>query len=131
MSEAKSYTIANTFVALDDSSGARVDPRHRDVLARPHRRPNSAPVSRLVSQFSFDSDWPSWERHPAGEEFVFLLEGSVELVLEIDGQHKRVALSKPGEYVLVPKNTWHTAKSGKPTRMLFITPGEGTENRPA
>jgi len=42
-----------------------------------------------------------------------------------------VSLNQVGEYVLVPKNTWHTAKVRKPSRMLFITPGEGTENRPA
>lgn len=130
MSEAKSYTIADTFVALDDSNGARplpvTDTFWPDLIGG-----RLGALSRLVAQFSFDSDWPSWERHPAGEEFVLLLEGSVEFVLEIDGRHKRVTLSQPGEYVLVPKNTWHTAKVRQPTRMLFITPGEGTENRPA
>jgi quercetin dioxygenase-like cupin family protein len=130
MSEAKSYTIENTFVALDDSSGARAIPV-TDTFWPDLIGGRLGPLSRLVSQFSFDTDWPSWERHPAGEEFVLLLEGSVEFVLEIDGKHKRVALSQPGEYVLVPKNTWHTAKVRQPTRMLFITPGEGTENRPA
>jgi quercetin dioxygenase-like cupin family protein len=130
MSEAKSYTIANTFVALDDSSGARAIPV-TDTFWPDLIGGRLGELSRLVSQFSFDTDWPSWERHPAGEEFVLLLEGRVEFVLEIDGQHKRVALSEPGEYVLVPKNTWHTAKVRQPARMLFITPGEGTENRPA
>ncbi len=32
-------------------------------------------------------------------------------------------------FVVVPKNTWHTAKVHAPTMMLFVTPGEGTENR--
>jgi len=43
---------------------------------------------------------------------------------------KRVArLAKPGDYVVVPRGTWHTAHVSVPTRMLFVTPGEGTENK--
>lgn len=32
-------------------------------------------------------------------------------------------------FVVVPRGTWHTAKVHAATTMLFITPGEGTENR--
>jgi quercetin dioxygenase-like cupin family protein len=130
MTQPQSFQMADTVVALDDSCGARPIPVTEtfwpDLMAG-----RFGTFSRLVSQFSYDSDWKSWERHPAGEEFVCLLEGKVEFILEIEGQHKRVALTKPGEFVLVPKNTWHTAKTTTPTRMLFITPGAGTENRPA
>ena len=38
-------------------------------------------------------------------------------------------LDTPGSFVVVPKNTWNTAKVHAPTTMLFVTPGEGTENR--
>jgi quercetin dioxygenase-like cupin family protein len=90
------------------------------------------PVHRLVSYFSFDADWSSWERHPAGEEFVCLLAGEVELHLEKeDGTRDSVVLDAPGAFVLVPPNTWHTGKVRRPAKMLFVTPGEGTENRPA
>jgi hypothetical protein len=41
-----------------------------------------------------------------------------------------VNLSRPDEYLLVPKGTWHTARTAVPTNMLFVTPGEGTENKP-
>ena len=37
----------------------------------------------------------------------------------------------PGDYVIVPRGTRHTARIRKPARMLFITPGEGTETRGA
>jgi hypothetical protein len=30
----------------------------------------------------------------------------------------------------VPRGTWHTTKVHAPSSMLFITPGEGTQNRP-
>ena len=33
-------------------------------------------------------------------------------------------------HVVVPKGTWHTARTSVPTKMLFVTPGQGTENKP-
>lgn len=120
--------IANACVFLDGGTGARsvtVDADFWPALMSGRL----GPVQRMVSSFSYDKDWGSWERHPAGEELVMLLDGDVELVLEIEGGEKRVALTRPGSYVLVPTNTWHTAKVRAPSRMLFITPGEGTENR--
>ena len=85
---------------------------------------------RLMSAFTFDEPWSSWERHPAGEELVMLLSGSATLVLEEPGGERAVALSAPGDYVLVPRNTWHTARSTVAATMLFLTPGAGTEHRP-
>jgi hypothetical protein len=32
--------------------------------------------------------------------------------------------------VIVPKGTWHTARIEHKAKMIFITPGEGTRNRP-
>jgi quercetin dioxygenase-like cupin family protein len=84
----------------------------------------------LVSTFTHERDWVSWERHPAGEEVVCLLSGAATLVLDTPGDPTRVVLQEAGDYVLVPRNTWHTAQFTMPARLLFITPGEGTENRP-
>lgn len=85
---------------------------------------------RLMSAFTFAEPWPTWERHPAGEELVMLLAGSATVVLEESGAERTVQLSIPGSYVLVPKNVWHTARASVPTTMLFLTPGAGTEHRP-
>lgn len=123
------FQIANTFVALDDSSGARPLPVDEDFWPS-LMAGRLGHVTRLVSSFSFDGNWQTWERHPAGEEFVCLLEGEVELILEQEGIENSVFLTTPGEFVLVPSNTWHTARVKKPSKMFFITPGEGTENRP-
>lgn len=60
------------------------------------------------------------------------LSGAATLVLEApDGRRSEVALTKPGSYVLVPRGTWHTAKTQVPPTMFFITAGEGTQHRPA
>jgi mannose-6-phosphate isomerase-like protein (cupin superfamily) len=85
----------------------------------------------LVTTFGYDRDWPNWERHPNGDEVVVLLEGRATFVLEIDGAERLVPLDTSGAYVVVPRGTWHTARTASPCRMLFITAGEGTEHRPA
>jgi mannose-6-phosphate isomerase-like protein (cupin superfamily) len=85
----------------------------------------------LISRFAFDEPWPSWEIHPHGDEFVYLLSGDVEFVLHERGRDKTLRLREPGSYVVVPRGTWHTARPHAPTVMLFVTPGEGTENAAA
>lgn len=83
----------------------------------------------LVARFDFETDWPTWEIHPQGDEIVVLISGSAEMVLDRGGKHEATTLSQPGSFIIVPKATWHTARISTPTSMLFITPGEGTENR--
>lgn len=82
----------------------------------------------LIAEHVFTVDWSSWECHPAGDELVLLLEGEATLCLRIKGGDQEQAL-RPGEYAVVPAGTWHTARVAAPTRMLFVTPGEGTLNQ--
>lgn len=84
---------------------------------------------QLVSMYEFSEDWSSWEIHPKGDEVVVLLSGRITFVLDIDGEHQEVELREQGDYVVVPQNTWHTARTNTTTKALFITPGEGTENK--
>jgi mannose-6-phosphate isomerase-like protein (cupin superfamily) len=86
---------------------------------------------RLMTAFAFSEPWSSWERHPAGEELVLLVSGAATIVLDEEGGRREVSLNEPGEFVLVPKNVWHTARTTVPTMMLFLTPGAGTDHRPA
>jgi mannose-6-phosphate isomerase-like protein (cupin superfamily) len=85
---------------------------------------------RMLSAFSFDADWNSWERHPAGEELVMLLSGQADVVLDLPEGEQVIALRETGQFVLVPANTWHTARTTVATTMLFLTPGAGTDHRP-
>jgi hypothetical protein len=82
----------------------------------------------LVQRFSFDEPWPTWEVHPAGDEFVYLLEGDTDFLLWQDGKEQRVRVSESGSYVVVPRRAWHTAQPHRSTTMLFVTPGAGTLN---
>ncbi|HET7671381.1 MAG TPA: cupin domain-containing protein [Burkholderiales bacterium] len=81
----------------------------------------------LVSCYRFDSDWESWEMHPAGDEIVCLLSGRASF--EFEGRGVVAELAEPGSFVIVPRGTWHTAHTSVPTTMLFVTPGEGTQHK--
>ena len=82
----------------------------------------------LVMRYSFSEPWPTWEVHPNGDEFVYLLEGDTDFVLWENGQERIVRVDQPGSYVVVPQGAWHTARPHAPTTMLFVTPGQGTLN---
>ena len=61
--------------------------------------------------------------HPAGAATLVLESG--------DGTHHEVQLTQPGSFAFIPRGTWHTARVSTATTMFFITPGEGTQHRPA
>jgi len=86
-------------------------------------------AGRLLTMGRQTETWTSWERHPAGEELVLLLNGRVDLVQELDGAEHRIEL-RAGDGVLNPAGIWHTADVIEPGDALFITPGAGTEHRP-
>ncbi len=83
----------------------------------------------LVAVHAFDADWRVWEMHPNGDEVVCLLSGTATFVLEEQDGRREVALEQSGSYVIVPKGTWHTARTKGPCRLIFITAGEGTAHR--
>jgi uncharacterized cupin superfamily protein len=84
----------------------------------------------LVTTSPYSANWPSWECHPLGEEIVCLISGRVTLIQERDGQQSRTELSKPGDFALNVRGTWHTADVHEHSLLLFITAGEGTQVRP-
>lgn len=85
------------------------------------------PPGRLVSVIETSASWPTWERHPAGEELIIQLSGVLTLIL--DGPAPSSVTLRPGEFVVVPAGVWHTADAEEPSRAIYITPGDGTEVR--
>ncbi len=85
----------------------------------------------LVALHAFTKDWPSWEIHPKGDEIVCLISGEIVFELKTDEGIQSLSLSSPGAYLVVPANTWHTARVAKDASCLFFTPGEGTSHADA
>jgi hypothetical protein len=83
---------------------------------------------RLVSCFTFERPWDSWEMHPKGSEVVVCTAGSMTLVQEIDGAQLRTELAA-GEYAINAPGVWHTADVDHSATAVFITAGTGTQNR--
>jgi mannose-6-phosphate isomerase-like protein (cupin superfamily) len=129
MSVVTPQDINSTFVVLDDANKAIPIAVSDHFYENLEQQFGDFKGKRLISHYTFEQDWDSWEMHPAGEEFVCLLSGQVDFVLEQDEGERTVSLSSPGQYILVPRGVWHTAKVSIPSSVLFITPGEGTQSR--
>ena len=122
------HQLENTFAVLTPSLSVATETVTKDIYARLDRDYDSFKGCSLVSLYAFDSDWGVWEMHPAGDELVLLLEGSVTFVLRQSGADTEITLDTPQSYAIVPRGVWHTARTNVATRMLFVTPGEGTRN---
>ena len=126
-------TIDSTFVVFDARGQATpigVTPEFWDELKD---RFGDFSGKLLVSSFHFEQDWPTWECHPHGDEWIGLLSGDFDLRMDLPDGHdgpRSVRLHKPGAFVVVPKGVWHTAKVRAPSSALFVTPGQGTLTRP-
>ena len=123
-------SILNEFVVLSPDKRASVELAGDDLYARLDKRYKGFSGHELVSCFEFSADWSNWERHPHGDELVILLSGQAVLILQTEEGDTSITLNQRGEYVLVPRNVWHRAKTAHLCTLLFITPGEGTQHRP-
>jgi len=70
------------------------------------------------------------EMHPCGDELLYLLSGSVDVVFEEPEGDRAVPL-RGGEACIVPRGVWHRIVMHAPADLLFVTPPKGTELRPA
>lgn len=121
--------LSTDFVVLNTAQQATIEHNDATLYARLERDYAGFKGHQLIACHSFSEDWPTWEVHPHGDEVVLLLSGSATLVLrQPDGDHA-LHLSAAGSYVIVPAGVLHTAKINVPTQMLFITPGQDTQNK--
>ena len=81
-----------------------------------------------MSAFEVAGDAPAWERHPAGDELLYLVSGAVEVIFERPAGERRIALA-PQTACVVPRGVWHRFVVHEPGLLIFLTPGAGTEHR--
>ena len=123
-----SFDPLQTFVHLPDGPIATPLPVTPDFWQTLATRTDLG-TGRLVSAYRFVKDWTSWERHPAGDELVVQLSGAMDFVVEEAGRERVVPL-RGRAAILVPQGLWHTARVLEPSEAIFVTRGDGTENRP-
>ena len=125
----KVRSIGDDFVVIHSHNKASIEKHDDDLYERLDRDYNQFSGCKLISCHEFDGDWPTWEIHPKGDEVVVLLSGKVTFVLQEGKSEKSVLLDKQGDYIVVPENTCQTARTSTKTKVLFVTPGEGTRNK--
>jgi len=123
--------ILKTFAVLKPDLGADRVPVGPGLYESLDRDYDGFKGHWLVAVHDFSEAWTGWERHPAGDEIVMLLAGKATMILKTDDGEARALLTEAGSYVVVPRGVWHTAEPEGPSRLLFITPGEGTEHAAA
>jgi len=72
-----------------------------------------------------------WERHPGGDELLYVLQGRVVLTLLDERDAPRDTLVGTWRSAVVPRGVWHRLHIACPARILFVTPGRGSEHRHA
>lgn len=126
MNQAKAFRLEEVFAVLGPDLSVdtiEVTPTLYEQLDKAY---NGFKGHTLIAIHGFSEPWGTWEKHPAGDEIVVLLSGCVQFRIRSDSTEQSVKLSAPGEYLVVPKGQWHTAETSCLSKLLFITPGEGT-----
>lgn len=72
-----------------------------------------------------------WERHPGGDEMLCVLEGRVVLTLAAEDGAETDVLLDTRRCTVVPRGVWHRLHVACPGKILFVTPGRGSEHRRA
>jgi mannose-6-phosphate isomerase-like protein (cupin superfamily) len=74
------------------------------------------------------------EVHPDGDEFLYVLRGAMELILD-DGDDRAVGVEttvvlRAGDAYVVPRGVWHRLESVEPSDLIHVTPGPNGGYRP-
>ena len=74
------------------------------------------------------------EVHPNGDEFLFVVNGTMELILD-DGDERAVGVEtkvvlRAGDAYVVPRGVWHRLESVEPSYLIHVTPGPDGGHRP-
>src|ERR1700687_3339718 len=86
-----------------------------------------ATVNNTTLIVSRGSSPSSWERHPGGDEMIYVVEGAAELVTLTDDGPVKSKLHE-GSLFVCPRGLWHRTIPHPSVAAIYMTPGEGTEN---
>jgi quercetin dioxygenase-like cupin family protein len=64
----------------------------------------------------------AWERHPDGEEFVQILEGTATFDMVLDDGSQQSFDVGAGMIAIVPKGVWHRARFSDGMALISVTP---------
>jgi mannose-6-phosphate isomerase-like protein (cupin superfamily) len=120
------FGLHGALVVIDDDARATRFSGTRAELAAGAGRILGMGVVGVTDDASVHADF--WERHPAGDEILYVLEGRVLAAVEGDGGAEE-AVVEAGQAIVVPKGRWHRLRVLEPGRLLHVTTAPGSELR--
>lgn len=66
---------------------------------------------------------PVWEMHPDTEEFFYVLEGEIEMIL-LEGDSPNHYIASAGSAFVVPQGMWHKPAAPNGAKFIYYTPGQ-------
>jgi mannose-6-phosphate isomerase-like protein (cupin superfamily) len=74
------------------------------------------------------------EMHPDGDEFLYVVRGTMELILDDGDERTAGAQTKvllgAGDAYVVPRGVWHRLRTIEPYYLIHVTPGPNGRHRP-
>nr|CAA6806210.1 MAG: Cupin [uncultured Thiotrichaceae bacterium] len=123
------FSIEKQFVVMSPDKSASIEALDSSLYQRLNDNYAGFKGHELICCYEFNKDWGNWEIHPKGDEIVVLLSGNAEFVIELETEQRSVTLENMGDYAIIPKKTWYTIRTQTKTKILFISPCEGTESK--
>ena len=126
MANKDGFSLAENFIHLQEGTNAvpvPVGPEFWTTIGERH----DLMEGRLVGLVHIDNanEITTKEMHPEGDEILLVQKGRMDVIL-FHGAEEEVVPLKAGDWALIPKGRWHTARVHEPTDLIFITPGKGT-----
>jgi mannose-6-phosphate isomerase-like protein (cupin superfamily) len=112
------FALARTVLHLDPDRRLSAAPKDASYWSDRNRR--ELTCGHLVTLFRYDTTWDYRERHPDGDEFVFLVDGDADVHLGVADRNTVTLV--PGDGAIVPAGAWHRLTVRAPSTVLFITP---------
>ena len=64
----------------------------------------------------------AWERHPNGDELVYIIDGAATLDIAAEGEKPRSVAVGAGTLAIVPQGAWHRFRSPDGVTLMTATP---------
>ena len=120
------FALESTYVQLTDDGRARTIPVDDDFWSRIDER-RELHAGRLLCAFDVArGDGDHSEMHPAGDEILICVAGSIENVIG----DETITIAA-GDAFVVPRGAWHRLRSARGGRLISLTAGEGTQSQRA
>ena len=82
----------------------------------------------LLYESYYRRDWNEWVMHPACDELIYLLSGSMNIVLDL-GNNENIIKLNSNDLATIPRSIWHTVKIHSPCHVLNISRELDTKHR--